>query len=459
MGMTWLLVTTIGIGLVADDPAELVEQLGASRYAERQKAAQSLLEMGREALPALQAGSKARDAEVRDQVRGLLEAIESKLLVEATEVTLDGGEGPLVDAVLELGRRSGMSVALFPENLPVWKDRKVTLEATGPVPFWTAVSRLCQAGGVYYQIMNDPGFGGQGATGLRFLAGGVEPGPTSDSGPFRATLVSVHHHRDLPLTARPGQGLIQRGAVSTRVMNGGQGLVEQFYVQMQLFAEPRLLLNLEGQPKVLEAVDDRGQSLLQDASPGVTNVRYYASYVGVPGNAAMTQVQLPLKYPDEPGKLIKRIKGTVSLSVAARRPEPIALKLGDAAGKSVRCTDLLLTVHDVKADPNGGHLLDLSIRPIDGPAEEAPGRPSNVFAYVNPESLRSRLEIVDAQGIVIPWYTQTAQTGAEGTRMTVKYVNNDGIGPPVEVRLHDLVRARTELNFEFQDVPMPVRAD
>src|SRR5262249_1205944 len=110
MGMTWLLVTTIGIGLVADDPAELGEQLGASRYPGRQKAAQSLLEMGREALPALQAGSQARDAEVRDQVRGLLEAIESKLLVEATEVTLDGGEGPLVGAVRELGRRSGMSV-------------------------------------------------------------------------------------------------------------------------------------------------------------------------------------------------------------------------------------------------------------------------------------------------------------------------------------------------------------
>ena len=52
--------------------ADLVKQLGHPRYATREAAAKQLLEMGPAAVPALQAGTKAIDEEVRNRSVALL---------------------------------------------------------------------------------------------------------------------------------------------------------------------------------------------------------------------------------------------------------------------------------------------------------------------------------------------------------------------------------------------------
>ncbi len=461
MGMTWAILTVLGLGPNVEDPAALVERLGAARYQERQKAAQDLLELGKSALPALIAAKDRRDAEVQNMVHGLIDAIEKRLLVEPTMVAIEARDRPLIEVVRDLAARSEMSVQLFPENFPAFAERKVTLDTGGPVPFWTAMSKLCQSASLQYQALNDSGMGGHVGSGLRLLQGQSELGPTSDQGPFRCVLASIHHHRDRALTGRPMSfGPFPKG-VGPRPIVAGQSMNEQFYVQMQISTEPRLLLAMVGPPKLVEAVDDLGQSLLFDTPNGATDTRY-AGYSGMvwSTNSSMTQVQINMRYPAQTGKLIKRLRGKADVTVTALRPGPITLQIAESAGRPVRCSDLSVQVHEPKQDRDGTPSLEFSLKPLDPANENAPGQPPMPTPFIGPESYRHRLEIVDAQGRPMTWYAQSAQSGPDGTRMTVRFNLNPNDPranlKPAEVRLYDIHRAQTEVAFDFQDIPMPL---
>ena len=59
----------------------------------------------------------------------------------------------------------------------------------------------------------------------------------------------------------------------------GATVTEQFYAQVQVSAEPRLSLSQHGPLRIVEAVDDRGQSLLPAGCQLVTP-RYLAATSG-----------------------------------------------------------------------------------------------------------------------------------------------------------------------------------
>src|SRR5262249_30564213 len=133
----------------APDPAALVERLGAPRYAEREAAAAALERAGAAAVPALRAGRRARDPEVRARAAALLERVESALMVRPTAVRLDYRDRPLTDVVADLATQCGMPVLLDPENAQEWSRRRVSLREDGPVTFWRALDRLCREGGLH----------------------------------------------------------------------------------------------------------------------------------------------------------------------------------------------------------------------------------------------------------------------------------------------------------------------
>ena len=108
------------------DPAALVRELGAPRYAERQAAALELERMGSPALPALRTGRQSRDMEIRTRAQGLLLKIETALLTQPTFVRLDFDGAPLSEVAQSLSRQTGFKIALYPQNLPRWKKQRVT---------------------------------------------------------------------------------------------------------------------------------------------------------------------------------------------------------------------------------------------------------------------------------------------------------------------------------------------
>src|SRR4051812_16054135 len=135
----------------SSSPTALVEQLGAPRFAERERATEELARLGARALPALRAALDSKDPEVRTRAAALVEKAEALLLTQPTLVTLDLQDRPLADAAEAIGDQAGIKLALIPENSPAWRTR-VSLREPAPVPFWKALDQLCVAGNLQYNL-------------------------------------------------------------------------------------------------------------------------------------------------------------------------------------------------------------------------------------------------------------------------------------------------------------------
>ena len=83
------------LGLIAlhavDDagPAELVTQLGAPRYIDREAAGEALVKLGRAAVPAIAKKCESSDPEVRLRAETLVARIEARETLDATRIRLD----------------------------------------------------------------------------------------------------------------------------------------------------------------------------------------------------------------------------------------------------------------------------------------------------------------------------------------------------------------------------------
>ena len=363
------------------DPTNLVDQLGSARYADREAAARALEQLGREAVPALQLGRGSRDLEVRSRAESILRRIEGSLLTQPTMVRLDFRDAPLPEVVSALVQRTGMKIALFPENFPRWKTMRVNLREPEAMPFWKAIDRLCQATSLHGDLelhgpsaRNGPTLA-LGDRNLRPLL------PTSDHGPFRVSLVGLDYQRHVGfavVTSRPprnpagppGGEQADLGPPRPRPVTS-----VQCTLQLQVTAEPRLGLSQSGPLQIKEAVDDRGNSLV--AAGQVTAPGPAAQSVGYLGGTCTPVLHLraPLHRPDNAGASIRLLTGKIPLAVMARRPDPLVVPLAGASGKTFGDADVRVTVHEVRTDPNNRQRqIELSVQP--GRPGDAGGRRS-----------------------------------------------------------------------------------
>ena len=417
----------------SSSPKALVERLGSPRFAERERATEALARLGADALPALRAARDAKDPEVRARAAALVEKTEARLLTQPTLVTLDLKDRPLTEAVEAIGDQAGIKLALTPEGSPAWRAR-VNLQEPAPLPFWKALDRLCVAGNLQYNL------GMQGSSRnreplLTLFAGNVaSAGPTSDFGPFRVQLMNLHFQRDVTFAAGPRP-------------------TEQFFIQMQVAAEPRLSVSQGGPIQILEALDDRGQSLMLPV--GGTSMTRHSGYFGM-SSGAVVQMQAHLKRPEQPGATIRKLRGSVPIAVATRKPGPLVVPLAGASGKSFRNDQVSLSIQEVRANLNANQtIVDLVVRPQGGPgaATHALGARGGDFSLPRQDQHQQQIEVIDAKGQTIPWYPTSFD--AEGARIVLTVTPPDGVAVPTELRYYSLARAATEVQFEFADVMMP----
>jgi hypothetical protein len=462
------LIVVLGQPLAADssaplaDPVALVARLGSGRYAEREEAAGLLERMGRPAIAALRAARNDSDAEIRTRAAALCTKIESALLTQPTLVALDFENQPLPEVVKNLSDQTGIKLGLVPENLPSWPERRVSVHEAEPLPFWRAMDRLCEVA----RLQLNFGMQGFPSSGREphfpLLDGGPRPAvPTSDSGPFRVSLLSLHYQRDVafsragavvphglvvpPPPPMPGRANTPQAAAPT--------VNEQFYAQLQVAAEPRLSLSQNGPLKILDIIDDRGQSLQVETDQGPITQRV-SGYFGVATGSTL-QLHVPLKRPEVPGQSIRAFRGQLPILVATRKPDPLVVSLQGAAGKSFHNEDVDLSVLEIRANPATNQTsIDIMVRATAPPAAilTAPGAGGAEFLIQRPDLHQQQIEVVDTQGRVIAWFQSNFD--AEGSRMTLTLTPHPQAGP-AELRYYGLARAATEIRFEFGDVPMP----
>lgn len=467
-----VMLALLGLAPAADpeaDPASLVARLGSSKFAEREAASRSLQELGPRALPALRAARESKDPEVRTRVAVLVDKIESDLIVRPTLVTLDFRDRPIREVVQSLAEQTKLPLQLVNEALPRWRETRITLEAPEPVPLWAALDRLCEAGHLGYNpnVFVNMGQGPRHVFQINEQHNALtEPGAVVVNGPFRLALTELTHIRQRTFHAgagnvvggmRPVIGGIRQPMVVGAGAAAGNNLLDNFNFGMQIMAEPRLILAMNGPLKLTEAVDDAGNSLLPpQAHPNNAMIQHMAYFGGWnQGGAQILPLNGLLTYPEKAGRSIKRLKGVVPLSVATRKSDPIVIPLANSAGKSFQAGETTILIHDPnKPNPNPGQqgtLIDLTIRTA------AAGGSANPNFNNGPLGGQPQLqiELVDAQGKPVSWFPQSSNGRPGEVRLgLLAQVFNNG-SPPAQLKYYELVRVSTEVTFEFHDIPLP----
>ncbi len=438
------------------DPSALVEQLGAPRYVDREAAARELEHLGRKAVPVLQAARDSRDMEIRTRAAALLHRIEGSLLTLPTLVSLDFKDAVLADVVQTLSKRSGMNLAFFPQNHPRWNSDRISLQQTEPLPFWKAVDRLCLLTGLQYDL-ELRGFAARGEPTLTLTDRGPRPVyPVSDYGPFRVNLVSLECQRNVgfavlpqPVPARPG---------TRRALPGEPPIPQprpvtsvQCSVQLQVVAEPRLGLNQTGALQILQARDERGNSLVPE-NQGTPIMMRNAGYLGGTCSSVL-HLRAPLTRPENPGRTIKVLRGSIPLRVVSRQPDPLVVPLANAAGKSFDKRDLHLAIHEVRSDPNRRQRqIELSVHEdhgdgIPGSDDTEPPMPGQRL-----DAHQQNIEVIDARGQALPWFQTSVDL--QSSRLTLTLAGLAG-AEPKELRYYRLTETTVEVPFAFTDLLMP----
>jgi hypothetical protein len=456
-----LVLQLVAQSAAAADPQVLLQQLGAARYADREAAARALEQLGREAIPVLQGARDSRDMEIRTRAGALLQKIEGSLLTRPTMVWLNFKDAPLNDVVGAMAQQTGMKISLFPENLPRWKSERLSLQETQPLPFWKAIDRLCAAASLQNYIELH-GFSSRSEPTLALTDRITRPvAPVSDHGPFRVSLVGLEFQRHVgfavvmpsPARGNPGAGERERPGAKPDLAPPQPRAVTsvQCSVQLQVTAEPRLVVTQTGSLQILEARDDQGNSLRAD-SPGTSLLTRSAGYLGG-ARSSVVQVRAPLNRPDNPGRTIKVLRGVVPLRITARQPDPLIVPLAAAAGKSFASGDLHVLVHELRADPNT-HQRQIELTVRVARSESLPASDdasvSDLDSRLDPH--QQSIEVIDTRGQVLPWF-QTSMD-MESSRITLTMSGRAGVEPR-ELRYYRLIETDVNVPFSFTDVPMP----
>jgi hypothetical protein len=454
--------------------ADLVNRLASARFAERDAAAAELEGMGTDALPALHAISKSNDPDLRTRVESLLEKIRMHSMTSASQIRLNFKDRPFDDILGDSETQSPNRLAWHPDTPQSVRRQPVTLSDSSPLAFWCAMDRLCQAGNLYY-IPGLPAGPGSGTAQFRlFLAPGTVACPRSDTGPLRFELTGISHFRTVNLIPNPKvEPDAPLPAPSLSPLPFGQ-IHDDFHVAVRMLVEPRMLISRIGQALIVEAVDDRGQSLLPGDEPSLQ-----ACGGGSIPAQACTFIRLSLKHPAHAGNMIKRLRLTIPVEVVSRKPDPLVIPLARVQGKTFRHGHTSVQIVAINTDSSGHPSIELQLAMDDEFASRVthalPLEPPLVWPqFVRPEVSANVIQFFDSQGRQFPW-SGTGDYQAGGPWVKAKLTLWPEGGPPVgeltaqgivnskqserpiptELHYYELAQAVVRANVEFADIPLP----
>ena len=482
-GLLLALVALLGV----DDPgpAELVKQLGASTYVDRETAGEALVKIGRAAVPALAKACESGDPEVRLRAAALVARIEATETLDATRIRLDIRDRPLAEAAEAIAKASGMTLkpGVNPRNLrvdPTWPERRVTLKAAEPVPFLDVIGRLCRSGDLRreYPPAGDGFFPFKSPFVLTLVPGKARP-QACDTGALRVELLRVRHYRERDYGNHDSE-LFPFGVTTTPKRDTNTGAVERssYTAELLVAAEPRLRIFGAGDIEKPEAIDDQGRSLLKTLTteeekqqlsfrrmnphldPKLQPAARYGS--GSRPSSRMWPVPFLLSYPSPAARRIALLRGVIPVIVVARRSDPLVVKLKDASGKIFSAGSTKITVHGIDAESGREPTVDFTVETAQVGAEETimvcESKGTRVTVRRPIDLMELCLEVVDSRGEGRVWqFTRAPTQGTQGRMAIVIHDRNSTRHRPddLQLRYWGIIAAATDLPFVFKDVPTP----
>ena len=315
--------------------------------------------------------------------------------------------------------------------------------------------------------------------------------PSFNHGPFRVSVVSLSYQSDVlfrqsarmvdqvragvprvaglakqkdarPLAEPARAGVVGPGKTAQAANAPARNV--HFRCQLQLVPEPRMTFSQAGNIKLLEAVDELGQSLIppapsQERSFGASGI-VGASMMAGP----MANLTAPLRRPEMPGKKVKTLRGTVDVTVWAPRSNPLKIPLESAAGKTFQNEDRRVIVDSIDTDPATRHaVIVLTIEDLDDlfPAEGLNDLGARARGAMMGGGFGPRVGGDTSQG-PIQILTSTGQNAffqtsidRDSGRVTLRLPQVSQMGDAKEIRISSIVQATATIPFEFHDLPMP----
>jgi WD40 repeat protein len=304
--------------------AAWIGRLHGGNAAARREAEQALTAVGPPAQAVLAAAERTALTAAKKRIVAVRDTIEIHEALAPTPIGLRLQDAPVGDAVEALARQAGIPINYRPPRRGSRGKaaKTITLELDG-VPFWQSLERLCQAAGLTYS--QRPGRNGAPWQ-LELTEGApVPPGPVCSAGSL--------HFQAHALSYRRTAGLDDTAGTMSEGLN----------LQVRLLGEPRAKVLTMFAPRLTQARDTAGQSLLHErnaAAPGRVSVN--------PG-MVLPGLNLPMQAPGQPRGRLQDVQGVLPIEVQVRRRDLIAVTdVFGARGKTFQGEDRLrLTIEDV----------------------------------------------------------------------------------------------------------------
>jgi len=426
-----------------------VKQLADKDAKTRTEAAHALEEVGPLALKVLDEAAKHPDAPVRRRVQQVWDRIAVAEAVSPRRVSLKWKDVPVAEAVKALAEMAGGRLNYVPAAGP---PKTVTLELDG-VPVLEALDRLCQAA----SLVLSP----NGPDGWNLMDGNPAARESlAYIGPLRLQAARLRYSRQPTLPGQKPSG-------------------EQLLLHLSLGSEAGAAGLSHGPLRVEDALDDAGRDLRPDppdvARPGGE----------VFGPFGIAPLSVWLAPPPVRGGTLKHLKIVLPVEVTARRDLLTATYLPGVGGQTFSGGDgVRLTIQAVNAFSLNSVVNSVEVQfTVSVPEDRAldpktlgarwtgaEGRTHQMRDF-NMDSSPKVARDPGAEDLI--WLSGSPQNPfpaplplaalALGQRKLNRpqwsgiahYNTLEAIGSPVQLTLFRSERLRTELPFEFRDLPLP----
>jgi WD40 repeat protein len=423
-----------------------IKQLEDPRTA--QAAAQALEEVGPPAVAALARMAGDPQAKPARRAREIIDHIAVAEALVPARVGLKLQNARVGDAVQALAKQAKVRLVYHPGRQRLGAPAPtITLDLEG-VPFWEALDRLCESG----SLAQSWTYTRDGAV-LQLTEGQpAGQGTIAYAGPLRLQATAVTHHRTLGLqdSHLPSEGLS---------------------VNLSLIAEPENAIGSVSHPRVVQAKDEADRSLARNS---IT----YGGYYGEAPAQMPFSFSVDLQAPAKPGGRLKELKGVLPVELLVGRRDLVTIaEPSRAKGKTFQgAAGIRIQVQNVQ-QLVGQFVAGVTIT---GPADWAYDPRLHGFELVEKDGRRHRIPYRElnrqrrgqlrpddlawlgiAPQAIFPTYapwSALATAGPNGSTEWKGELRMWNLG--MSVVLAKLVffsseRQRTELPFEFHDLPLP----
>ncbi|HEY1186503.1 MAG TPA: hypothetical protein VGE74_02550 [Gemmata sp.] len=392
-------------------PERLVEQLGASDFATRERATEALRALGSEAIPAVRRAGASADPETRRRASQLLPELLAQLALAPRRVTLEQKSMTFTEALGALQRQTSYAITV---DSPVAGDKTYSFGLTEGT-FWEAVERVAERTGRSVVATRK---------GLQLVRGRTRSPFAVSDGAFRVELSKIHEDRDINFDEGGPSGKHDH----------------RLTLKFSVLAEPRFVILAGGPVQFAEAVDERGGKL--PASPETVWEKDHVDF----GQLLRPDFVFPaegfLRRSPKQGTRLATVSGTIPVRVVVEKRRTVVVPTAKAE-QPFRVGRDLLSIRQAAFTDKEGVRISLRVAPDEH--------------GMNKARWHQRVTVEDIWGV--PLRANGHGSGTDGNEhyISVSYGRPPGWfnAPAQRIVVEDWVILEHKVRFTFKGVSLP----